>query len=347
MSRYFLFFTVLLSILLTGCGEQSSQPLEITPSKCSLRPGEQITFSMKGVIGSNPTISWNATNGIIQAQDKAGLLAVFTAPQTPGVVEITVNVSNNLTPMSPLSISCLILPDTPLAPGSQLPPQLPAQSQPINSFVGAPTVIVSEVMGHQCGADDFKKFNQYVELYNYGDQPVDVNGWWLVDNGPGNQPDQLVAWSTRNPRASLKQNVVTNSTLIPPHGFAVVISPIYTEGIKPYKMPYRFSNQTVILTVAESDRIGDDLYGLVEDQNGGDVVVLYLGGPNTIKQIISTYGSPTLGLYPQDVRDDHEDNLPLSLHECASAERINPTGPDEFGNWREVLNGSPGEAPYP
>jgi len=134
--------------------------------------------------------------------------------------------------------------------------------------------------------------------------------------------------------------------VIPPYGFAVVISPIYTQSVEPYKMPYRFPSQTVILTVMESDRIGDDIYGLVEYGSPRDVVVLYMGGPNTIKQVISTYGSPTLGLYSQDVRDDRADNLPLDLHECNSAERINPSGPDEYKNWREVLNGSPGEAPY-
>jgi hypothetical protein len=339
MPRYFLIFTVLLSIFLVGCNEQNSQPLEITPSKCSLKPGEQITFSMRGVIGSNPTIRWNATDGVIQAQDKDGLLAIFTAPQSPGVVDISVNVTSNLTPMSPLSISCIILSENPTT--SIDPP-----AQPINNSMGMPTVIISEVMGHQCGADDFKKFNQYVELYNYGDQSVDVNGWWLVDTGPDNKSDRLVAWSVRNPIASLKQSVVGDSTLIPPHGFAVVLSPIYAQSVAPYKMPYRFPSQTVILTVVDGDRIGDDIYGLVEDRSGRDVLVLYTGGANTIQQVISTYGSPTLGLYPQDVRDDRADNLPLELHECSSAERINPLAPDEFGNWREVLNGSPGEAPY-
>jgi hypothetical protein len=340
MPRYFLIFTALLSIFLAGCNEQNSQPLEITPSKCSLKPGEQITFSMKGVIGSNPTISWNATDGVIQAQDKDGLLAIFTAPQSEGIVDITVKVTNNLTPMSPLSISCIILSENPTAT-HPLP-----QPTNISSAVPAPTIIISEVMGHQCGTDDFKKFNQYIELYNYGDQPVDVNGWWLVDNGPDNKPDRLAAWTARNPTASLKQPVVGDSTLIPPYSFAVVLSPMYAQSVAPHKMPYRFPNQTIILTVVEGDRIGDDVYGLVEYGSGRDVLVLYTGGANFIKQVVSTYGSPTLGLYPQDIRDDRADNLPLDLHKCTSAERISPLAPDEFGNWREVLNGSPGEAPY-
>jgi hypothetical protein len=342
MRCYFWFFIVLLSISLLGCGSPPGQPLEIVPSACSLKPGGQLTFSLKGVIGSNSTISWSATDGVIQSQGKDGLLAVFTAPPVPGVVVVSVKVTSNLTPISPPSITCTIQLDTP----SAAQPQAPAQPQPISNPVGLPTVIISEVMGHQCGADDFKKFNQYVELYNYGDQPVDVNGWWLVDNGPDNQADRLVAWSTRNPTLKLKPPVVMDTTLIPAHGFAVVISPIYAQSVEPYRMPYRFPSQTVILTVAEGDRIGDDLFGLVEDQGGRDVLVLYLGGPNTIDQVISTYGSPRLGLYPQDVRDDRADHLPLELHECASAERIKPLAPDEFGNWREVLNGSPGEAPY-
>jgi len=338
MCRHFLLFAILLSIFSAGCSDQDSRQLEITPSQCTLKPGEQITFSLKGVIGSNPTISWHAADGVIQAQGKDGLVAVFTAPQTPGVVDISVSVTSNLTPMSPPSISCVIAPQNPTSTSPQ--------PQPISNTVSkAPTIAISEVMGHQCGADDFKKFNQYVELYNYGDQPVDVNDWWLVDNGPDNKADQLVAWSARNPLTPLKF-LITDSTLIPPHSFAVVISPIYTESVEPHKMPYRFPSQTVILTIAEGDRIGDDVYGLVEDQSRRDVLVLYIGGLNTISQVVSTYGSPTLGRYPQDVRDDRADNLPLALHECSSAERINPSGPDEYKNWREVLNGTPGEAPY-
>jgi len=333
-----------LVILLAGCtGQNSALLLEITPSKCSLKPGEQTTFAIKGVIGSNPTITWQASDGVIQAQDKGGLVAIFTAPQAPGVVEITVNVTSHLTPTSPPSIACVILAEDPTtAPTQTTSSSAVAAPNP----VGKPTIIISEVMAHQCGPDDFKKFNQYVELYNYGQEAVDVNGWWLADNGPNNKPDQLVAWSTRNPGISLKQPVISNTTLVPPHGFAVVISPIYTQSIEPYKQPYRFPNQTVILTIAESDRVGDDLYGLVGFDSGRDVVVLYAGGQNSIQKVISTYGTPLLGSYPQDIRDDRTDNLPLDLHECASAERINPLGLDEFKNWREVLGGSPGEAPY-
>jgi hypothetical protein len=76
-------------------------------------------------------------------------------------------------------------------------------------------------MGNPCGGDEFRKWNDFVELYNYGDQPQDVGGWWLTVNGPGNKSDKLVAWATRNPNVALNQPVVTNTTRIPAHGFIV------------------------------------------------------------------------------------------------------------------------------
>ena len=64
------------------------------------------------------------------------------------------------------------------------------------------------------------------------------------------------------------------------------------------------------------------------------------------KVVISTYGTPKLGQYVSDLRDDYLDSLPIDLHECSSVERIIPTAADAAGNWHEIANGSPGEVPY-
>jgi hypothetical protein len=221
-----------------------------------------------------------------------------------------------------------------------------------NSQVSAPeaqiTVIISEVMANPCGDIDMRKWNEYVELYNYGDQPVDVNGWWLADTGAAGAgtPDQLVAWSQRNPNDPLTGNLVLNSTVIPARGFALILSPIYTQGAYPHSMPYRFPSNTVILTAAGSRSLGDDFFGIIGDGQGLDVLVLYKGGASVIQQVISTYGTPKLDQYVANIHDDRRDNLPLDLHECSSAERIRPAGADSFDNWREINKGSPGEAPY-
>src|SRR5262249_43160711 len=159
--------------------------------------------------------------------------------------------------------------------------------------------------------------NEYVELYNYGSQPQDVGGWWLVVSGPDNKSDMLVAWQTRNPSLQINQPVITNTTVIPPHGYALVLSPTYTHAVDPYRMPYTFPPGTIILTIADGDRIGHAFYGIIGQGGGRDAVVLYEGGARSIKEVHSTYGTPTLSGYPQDIRDNREDNVPLDLHTCS------------------------------
>ena len=217
---------------------------------------------------------------------------------------------------------------------------------PLPTLATQPTVIISEVMANPCGGIEFKKWNEYVELFNFGEQPVDVGGWWLADGSAVGSPDQLTAWSTRNPVKTLPGSLVTNSTVIPPRSFAIILSPSYADGEFPYAMPYNIPNNTVILTAAESRSLGDDASSIVGDGPGRDVLVLYKGGSTVIQETISTYGTPKVAQYVTDIGDNYLDNLPLDLHECSSIERIIPTGADSFDNWKEVKNGTPGEAPY-
>jgi hypothetical protein len=208
------------------------------------------------------------------------------------------------------------------------------------------TVIISEVMAYPCGSADFKKWNQYVELYNASDQPVDVRGLWLSDGGASGTPDQIVAWSDRMPQVSPGDNLIVNSAVLPAHGFAVILSPAYAEGESPNHMPYRFPPNTVILTVAASDSLGDDYFNIIGDGESRDPVILYVGSASVVDTVLSTYGSPTTSAYVVELRDDRLDNLPLDLHACGSAERADPFSRDVFDNWHEVLGGSPGDAPY-
>ncbi len=334
--------TLVISLLLAACSSNSVAQVDITPGECMLSPGEQVTLSLTGVIPSDSKIQWSTNGGVILAQNQ-GLNAVFTAPPEAGDVQISVYISSSLTPSSPVTRICKVQG----SPGQQ--PSQATTNQPAPTSLGpnALSVAISEVMANPCGNEDYKKWNEYVELYNYGDQPVDVGGWWLVDNGPDNASDQLVSWDTRNAGVSLGP-VVTNSTILPPHGFAVILSPSYPKGYIPYNMPYQFPAGTVILTVAEGDRLGDDTFGIIGDGASRDVLVLYIGGKNAIQQVVSTYGSPILnGNYPQDIRDNRTDLIPLDLKECTSAERSAPAAADLQDNWRDVRDGSPGEAPYP
>jgi hypothetical protein len=201
-------------------------------------------------------------------------------------------------------------------------------------------------MGNPCGGVEMRKYNQYIELYNYGDNPVDVGGWWLYDEGESGTPDQIVAWNARSV-IKLADGLVHDSTIIPPKGVAVVLSPQYPENFSYEKMPYRFPTGVVILTVAESNTLGDDFFGIIADRDGYDTVTLYIGSAVVITMVVDTYGTPAIiGPYPGDIDDDRNDNLPIHLPNCYAVERIDPLTSDTFSNWKRVLNGTPGEVPY-
>lgn len=351
MNGYRIFrIIIVLALSLAGCANQSTVQVGIMPTECTLETGGQMTLALDGHIADSAVVVWQADRGSV-AYTGQGLNAVYTAPQTPGDVNISAIITSGTPIPQSLTRTCHVntnglaaQPSSTDGGGTSSPTgAVPINTVPTSTRV---SVIISEVMANPCGGDEFRKWNDYIELYNYGDQPQDVGDWWLTVSDP-DKSDMLVAWDDRNPNILLSQSVVTNTTVIPPHGFALVISPIYTKSLDPYRMPYRFAAGTIILTIANGDRIGHTVFGLIGQGGGRDAVVLYTGGARSIQKVISTYGSPSLARYPQDVRDDRADNLPLDLHTCSSAERVNPLSADIFENWHEVRNGSPGEAPYP
>lgn len=347
MSRK-VFSSVCISILfplLAACGNVATPNTAVTilPKECRLLVNEQMPLTLDGLVPPNAVISWQASGGSIVSA-VPGLNALFIAPAQPAIVMISVSITSGTPGMEiPITRDCIVTSEEiPITPTDVIPQ---ASSQPVAAVDGS-TIVISEFMGNPCGDVESRKWNEYVELYNYGDQPVDVNGWWLADLGDAGTPDQLVSWSQRNPNVSLPGALILNSTIIPSKGFAVVLSPSYAEGLYPYAMPYGFPQNTVILTAAASKSLGDDYFSMIGDGQSLDVVVLYKGGPSVIQETVSTYGSPKLDSYVTSIRDNRLDNLPRSLHECSSIERINPTGSDNYDNWREIGNGSPGEAPY-
>jgi len=351
--RIFRVCILVVALILTACATQtaSADQIGILPTQCALNVGDQIALALDGHIADNAIVTWKADRGSVVSTGQ-GLNAVYTAPSTPGDANISAIITSGTPIPQSLTRTCTvnagIIVGPPLLPTHTVIPTTTVE-RPTTSVIPltGKTVIISEVMANPCGGDEFRKWNEYVELYNYANQPQDVGDWWLTVSGPDNKSDMLVAWDSRNPNTPLNQSVITNTTTIPSHGFAVVLSPTYTRSIDPYRMPYRFPKGTTILTIADGDRIGHPFFGIIGQGGGRDAVVLYIGGAKSIRQVESTYGTPTLSGYPQDIRDDRDDNVPLDLHTCSSAERLNPLGPDTFENWHEVLNGSPGEAPYP
>ena len=352
---------LIISLIIPGivaCGTVATPTNEVTvlPKDCRMAVNEQLPLTLDGLVPPNAAISWEANAGSIISAPP-GLNALFVAPAQPTIVTISISISSGTPSLQiPITRQCIVTTSDGTLPQSTVPqPQVVVENAIASPIAQSstvvvntqPTIIISEVMANPCGDNEVKKWNEYVELYNYGDQPMDVNGLWLADIGDSGTPDELVAWSQRNPATPLPGNLILNSTVIPAKSFALILSPSYAEGIYPHNMPYNFPNNTIILTAASSHSLGDDASSLVGDGPGRDVLVLYKGGASVIQEVISTYGTPKLTQYVSDLRDNYLDSLPLDLHECSSAERIIPTGADETGNWREISNGSPGEAPYP
>lgn len=311
---------------------------------------QQMPFTLDGIISPNAVISWEANAGSISFAPP-GLNALFTAPSQPTVVTISVTISSGTPSMQiPITRQCVVMGDasmvTPIQPVEPTIVMVDNVIPVSQDIATQPTIIISEVMANPCGGIEFKKWNEYVELYNFGDLPVDVNGWWLADTGGGGSPDQIVSWSQRNPAKPLAGSLILNSTIIPAKEYALILSPGYSDGEFPYAQPYAIPANTIILTALDSRSLGDDASSIVGDGDGRDVLVLYKGGPSVIQETISTYGTPRSAQYISDIQDDRLDNLPLELHECSSIERIVPTVADSEDNWREVPYGSPGEAPY-
>lgn len=327
-------------IFLTSCGG-GSQSLTILPQDCSLSVSKQIGLTLSGEIDPNSQVTWQASLGSI-VKNAQGLSATYIAPSVAGEALITATVTSGINASSTvLDVTCHITDASVTAP-----PQLttPSTSGEVPPDPGKPPIAISEVMGNTCGGIELRKYNQYVELYNYGDQPVDVQGWYLYDEGDSGTPDTLSAWSVRS-NIIFDSQLIFNSTIIPPRSVAVVISPMYADN--PIKMPYAFPAGTVILTVAESNTLGDDFFGIIADQDGYDTVTLYIGGASIIDTVVDTYGTPVIvDDYPVEIEDDHRDNIPRYLSECTSIERIDPHLPDVESNWKPVQNGSPGEVPY-
>ena len=209
------------------------------------------------------------------------------------------------------------------------------------------TIAVTEVMASPCVDVVGASVNEFIEIYNFGPEPVDVSGWWLASNtrGDGDVPDKVVAWTARNPNIPLNTNAILDTSVIPPSGYAVILSPEYHRGDGKYVMPYRFPEDTIILTIGNGDCLGNETSGLLGKTNPLSVVVLYKGTEFLIEEVVSTYGTPVVGLSPYEIRND-EDDLPVMIGDCHSAERIDIFKPDSESNWRTTSVISPGWGTY-
>ncbi len=363
MRVVFLFLISLIFVSCSGVPNTSNGGPQIFPQECKLVPSQSISLSVGGIVPPNAKITWKASEGTI-VQASTGYTATYTAPAEPGVYSITVQFEEGGKTSASASLECQVsLPPATKSSGEQNPPT-PVPVVPTVVFTATPTaepptplptttpvltltpspitLVITEFMGNPCGGDDVTAYNQYIELYNYGKQAVDVGELWLY----AGVAQRIVAWDAHDPKLPpLDKQLITSSTIIPPGGFALILSPSYTYAPYPYSMPYNIPPQTVILTV-EGKRLGATKYGIIGYGQGRDVIVLYRGGRTILEEVIATYGTPLLNTFVERIRDDYRDALPFDLPECRSANLKDVTKGDQQSNWELIRGGTPGEGPY-
>lgn len=203
-------------------------------------------------------------------------------------------------------------------------------------------IVITEVLGNPCGGDSR---NEFIEIYNSGEHPIDISGWWITD---GTEADKIISWEQRYPNIKIGFLTITNTTVIPPRSYAIVLAPGYPFVTQSgYIMPYVFPDNTVIMTVEKGQLLGDETNGIAVTSH--DVIVLYQGNEFAIDKVISSYGSPILSSSPTAVKDDNMDEIPIygSINQCWSVERILAVNEDVESNWRKVTKSSPGSGNYP
>jgi hypothetical protein len=362
---------------LSACGSQNqATAVEISVDiPCVVVSGETRPLSLRGQLPANAEISWEAMKGSVSPA--VGPSTIYRAPteETDDIITARIKAGETVT-IETLSCAIkeqatptIIVTDksTPTAEQKEIP-DIPSPTIEVEVItVVAPTpkieseeefvqpdilsIAITEVMIDPCGESrEVETANEYVELYNYGDTPVDVGGWWLMDTGSGGygQPDEIVAWKTRNPFIQLGADLITDSAIIQPGQYALVLAPLYAAsgGID---APYQIPPNTIILTISQGTRIGDDSGGLLGTVRPRDLLVLYVGTNGQVDEVISTYGTPKSvpsGSNPLDIADDGLDGIPRYTMDCYSVQRLNLVGPDTDSNW-DLLLGTPGYSRKP
>jgi hypothetical protein len=126
---------------------------------------------------------------------------------------------------------------------------------PLKVFANQRDIVINEIL-----ADPLvESTGEYIELYNRGDEPIDVGGWRLADRSDIN--DVITDY-----QGAFDGGVA--GTIVPPRGYALIVDPDY-DGVytQEYIEPIG-RDDLVLLTISGDRTIGNGL------GNSGDMVVL-------------------------------------------------------------------------
>ncbi len=184
------------------------------------------------------------------------------------------------------------------------------------------SIVINEVMSNpmgKTGTNFPEDRNEFIELYNETDKPINLNGWIISDM---DTEDEICAWDNTD-ILKYYPDVIINTLTIPAHGYALILD---REYLKPdpegkYEMPYSIPESTVILTTDDTS-LGDGL-------TSSDPVIIVSPENDT-----SSFGTPFL-----------DDGFPSRTPDGFSWERGRFDLKDEPYNWAvcmDSLGSTPG-----
>ena len=190
------------------------------------------------------------------------------------------------------------------------------------ALLAAGPILITEVMPNPAGgtgAHQPEDRNEFVELYNSGNEAIDLYNWTLDD---GDGTDRLITWEDSSVLAA-NPGLIINETWLRPGGYAVVLDSEYTDPAPAggFIQPYRFGDGTLLLTTGNTT-IGNGLATT-------DPLIITSPYGDT-----ATWGTPF----------DATDSIPCNPGDGISWERIAILRPDTIDNWA-VCPDSSGSTP--
>jgi hypothetical protein len=174
-------------------------------------------------------------------------------------------------------------------------------------------VILNEILANPLDEDT----GEFVELFNAGDEPVDLSGWRLADAADTND---LIEDYTGPHDWGL------GGTVIPPGGYALVVDPEYAGDYAAFLEAHADPDGTVLLTIGKDTTIGNGL------TNAGDLV--RLGRQGTWLAVFGWPSDPGQGVSWEKIEpgagDGPENWAPCAHPHGSTPGRRNSLAPAEY-----------------
>jgi len=280
-----------------------------------------------------------------------GVLSLSSYPQLrlceeATAVQVTVEVTREVTRAVTVIVEA----------ATQAPNPTPSTGIPQPTVVsgGANAMVITEIMfvpvtRSQLAGDEVR--NEYLEVYNSGTEPIDLADVWLSDGDTTiGQSDTIVPWDSRFRGYDFGPSIVTDTTIIQPGQYGLILSPGYIEddlNDQPYDTT--IADEYVVLTVEEQSDPGDldvlgDRLGLEAHDTADrlDVVFLYVGTQGSVSEVVASYGAPRIpgGSSPTNISSQIPVGFPFRISAHGGVRLTGLDADDTRSNWEVLLWGN-------